>query len=79
IDPKNGEGNIDRTYTVTYTKNPAPVIDKGTITVTVHDVTTDADLPQYGKQSGEKDVGTKFDFDKTTTITELTNKGYKVI
>ncbi|MDK8087301.1 mucin-binding protein, partial [Lactobacillus paragasseri] len=25
IDPKNGEGNIDRTYTVTYTKNPAPV------------------------------------------------------
>ncbi|WP_260511814.1 mucin-binding protein [Lactobacillus paragasseri] len=79
IDPKTGEGNIDRTYTVTYTKNPTPVIDKGTITVTVHDVTTDADLPQYGKQSGEKDVGTKFDFDKTTTITELTNKGYKVI
>ena len=79
IDPKNGEGNIDRTYTVTYTKNPAPVIDKGTITVTVHDVTTNQDLPEYGKQSGEEDVGTKFDFDKSQTITELTNKGYKVI
>ena len=67
------------TVVVTYTKDAAPVIDKGTITVTVHDVTTDADLPEYGKQSGEEDVGTKFDFDKTTTITELTNKGYKVI
>ncbi|WP_301055307.1 mucin-binding protein [Lactobacillus hominis] len=67
------------TVTVTYTKDDAPVVQKGSITVTVHDVTTDTDLPDYGKQSGEQNVGTKFEYDKPGTIEDLTNKGYKVI
>ncbi|MBB1079594.1 YSIRK-type signal peptide-containing protein [Limosilactobacillus sp. STM2_1] len=85
VDHQTGNGNIDRTYVVTYTKNETPVTpvtpakEDGSITVTVHDVTTNQDLPEYGKTSGTQEVGTKFSYDKTTTITDLQNKGYKVI
>ncbi len=53
--------------------------DQGSITVTVHDVTDNVNLPQYGKSSGEQDVGTGFTYDKNTVITDLENKGYKVL
>ncbi|WP_225432258.1 mucin-binding protein [Limosilactobacillus reuteri] len=53
--------------------------DQGSITVTVHDVTDNVNLPQYGKTSGEQDVGTTFTYDKNTVITDLENKGYKVL
>lgn len=58
---------------------PTPTTDKGSITVTVYDVTDNKDLPEYGKSSGSEDVGTKFTYDKATTITDLENKGYRVI
>ncbi|OYS20534.1 hypothetical protein CBF49_03665, partial [Lactobacillus taiwanensis] len=54
-------------------------IEQGSITVTVHDVTDNVNLPQYGKSSGEQDVGTGFTYDKNTVITDLENKGYKVL
>ena len=54
-------------------------IEQGSITVTVHDVTDNVNLPQYGKSSGEQDVGTRFTYDKNTVITDLENKGYKVL
>ena len=85
LNPNTGEGDLNKVYTVTYTKNETPVTpvtpakEQGNITVTVHDVTTGQDLPQYGKTSGSQDEGTSFSYDKTGTITELTNKGYKVI
>ena len=63
---------------VPYTK-PAPVIENGSITVTVHDVTDNTDLTEYGKTSGSQEVGTKFSYDKTGTFTSLTNKGYKIV
>ena len=56
-----------------------PVTEKGSVIVTVHDNTDNVDLPQYGYNSGEEKVGSKVDFNKSQTITELTNKGYKVI
>ncbi|TSO25505.1 YSIRK-type signal peptide-containing protein [Lactobacillus sp. LL6] len=60
--------------------NPVtPTPDKGSITVIVHDNTTGKDIPDYGKTSGSVDAGTKFTYDKTTTITDLENKGYKVV
>ena len=73
--------HTDKSYTVTvtYTKDAAPVVQKGSITVTVHDVTENKDLPEYGKQSGEQKVGTKFTYDKPGTISELEKAGYKVI
>ncbi|MCD7125007.1 LPXTG cell wall anchor domain-containing protein [Limosilactobacillus caviae] len=63
---------------VPYTK-PTPTQDKGSITITVHDVTDNTDLPEYGKTSGNQNVGTSFSYDKTGTFTSLTNKGYKVV
>ena len=63
---------------VPYTK-PAPVIENGSITVTVHDVTDNTDLTEYGKTSGSQEVGTEFSYDKTGTFTSLTNKGYKIV
>lgn len=54
-------------------------IQQGSITVIVHDVTDNVNLPQYGKSSGEQDVGTGFTYDKNTVITDLENKGYKVL
>ena len=54
-------------------------IQQGSITVTVHDVTDNVNLPQYGKSSGEQDVGTGFTYNKNTVITDLENKGYKVL
>ncbi|MCD7118571.1 YSIRK-type signal peptide-containing protein [Limosilactobacillus albertensis] len=63
---------------VPYTK-PTPTQDKGSITITVHDVTDNTDLPEYGKTSGSQNVGTSFSYDKTGTFTSLTNKGYKVV
>ena len=56
-----------------------PVTEKGSVIVTVHDNTAKVDLPQYGYNSGEENVGSKVDFNKRQTITELTNKGYNVI
>ena len=55
------------------------VAKKGSISVIVHDTTDNVDLPDYGKNSGEQKAGTEFTYDKTKTITELTDKGYKVI
>ena len=63
---------------VPYTK-PTPTQDKGSITIAVHDVTDNTDLPEYGKTSGSQNVGTSFSYDKTGTFTSLTNKGYKVV
>lgn len=54
-------------------------IQQGSITVTVHDVTDNVNLPQYGKTSGEENVGTTFTYDKNTVIQELENKGYKIL
>ena len=73
------QNSNNSTVVITLANKPAPVVQKGTITVTVHDVTTDTNLPQYGKQSGEQEVGTKFTYDKPGTISELEKAGYKVI
>ncbi|MCI1336216.1 MAG: YSIRK-type signal peptide-containing protein [Lactobacillus crispatus] len=54
-------------------------IEQGSITVTVHDVTDNVNLPQYGKTSGEENVGTTFTYDRNTVITDLENKGYKIL
>ncbi|GAA2860399.1 mucin-binding protein [Lactobacillus intestinalis] len=57
-----------------------PVVnDKGEVNVFVHDNTTGQNLTDYGYNSGSEDVGTKISYDKDKVITELTNKGYKVI
>ena len=57
-----------------------PVVnDKGEVNIFVHDNTTGQNLTDYGYNSGSEDVGTKVSYDKTKVITELTNKGYKVI
>ena len=42
-------------------------------------MTDNVDLPQYGKESGEQEVGTSFTYDKSTVITELISKGYKLV
>ena len=76
--PQQGNSYV---VTVIYTKNdqkPSPV-DQGTIEVTVHDVTTDQDLTEYGKQSGVQKVGTEFNYDKTGTLKDLKDAGYKII
>ena len=64
---------------ITLADKPAPVVEKGSITVRVHDLTDNVDLPQYGKESGEQEVGTSFTYDKSAVITELINKGYKLV
>lgn len=64
---------------ITLANKPTPSVEKGSITVRVHDVTDNVDLPQYGKESGEQEVGTSFTYDKDSVITELTNKGYKIV
>ena len=57
-----------------------PVVnDKGEVNVFVHDNTTGQNLTDYEYKSGSEDVGTKVTYDKDKVITELTNKGYKVI
>ncbi|MGQ5708660.1 mucin-binding protein [Lactobacillus sp. PSON] len=61
---------------VIYTPIPA---DKGQVIVKVHDNTTGKDIPDYGYDSGEQEVGQKVDYNKNEVITNLTNKGYKVI
>ncbi|WP_436632478.1 mucin-binding protein [Lactobacillus acidophilus] len=70
------------TIIITLTKKPdvpTPVPEQGSIKVTVHDVKTNQDVPGYDKDSGKQNTGTSFTYDKTTTITDLENKGYKVI
>ena len=64
---------------ITLANKPTPSVEKGSITVRVHDITDNVDLPQYGKESGEQEVGTSFTYDKDSVITELTNKGYKIV
>ncbi|MCZ3760755.1 YSIRK-type signal peptide-containing protein [Lactobacillus gasseri] len=64
---------------ITLANKPAPVVEKGSITVKVHDLTDNVDLPQYGKESGEQEVGTSFTYDENAVITELINKGYKLV
>ena len=64
---------------ITLANKPATVVEKGSITVKVHDLTDNVDLPQYGKESGEQEVGTSFTYDKNAVITELINKGYKLV
>ncbi len=61
---------------VVYTK---PDADKGVVNVYVHDNTTGENLDQYGYTTGNVDAGTKVNYDKNSVITELTNKGYKVV
>ena len=57
-----------------------PVVnDKGEVNVFVHDNTTGQNLTDYEYKSGSEDVGTKVSYDKDKVITELANKGYKVI
>ncbi|MGQ5710018.1 mucin-binding protein, partial [Lactobacillus sp. PSON] len=55
------------------------VTPKGSITVVVHDATTNKDLSDYEKSSGEKDAGSSFDYDLAGRIKDLENKDYKVI
>lgn len=55
------------------------VTDKGQVTVVVHDKTDNIDLPKYGYNSGEQEVGYKVDFNKNQTITDLTKAGYNVL
>lgn len=69
----------NRSIVITLANKPTPSVEKGSITVRVHDVTDNVDLPQYGKESGEQEVGTSFTYDKDSVITELTNKGYKIV
>ncbi|WP_428844858.1 mucin-binding protein [Lactobacillus johnsonii] len=69
----------DSSIVITLANKPTPSVEKGSITVRVHDVTDNVDLPQYGKESGEQEVGTSFTYDKDSVITELTNKGYKIV
>ena len=64
---------------VPYTKNEVPTPDQGSIEIVVHDNTTNTDLSNYGKKSGKQNVGTNFNFDKSTLIKDLENKGYKVV
>ncbi|MDT9605101.1 mucin-binding protein [Lactobacillus johnsonii] len=64
---------------VPYTKNEVPTPDQGSIEIVVHDSTTNTDLSNYGKKSGKQNIGTNFNFDKSTLIKDLENKGYKVI
>ncbi len=64
---------------VPYTKNEVPAPDQGSIEIVVHDNTTNTDLSNYGKKSGKQNVGTNFNFDKSTLIKDLENKGYKVV
>ncbi len=64
---------------VPYTKNEVPTPDQGSIEIVVHDNTTNTDLSNYGKKSGKQNVGTNFNFDKSTLIKDLENKGYKIV
>ena len=64
---------------VPYTKNEVPAPDQGSIEIVVHDNTTNTDLSNYGKKSGKQNVGTNFNFDRSTLIKDLENKGYKVV
>ncbi len=56
-----------------------PAKDEGVVNVIVKDETTGQTLSDYGWTSHTKEVGTKVDFDKPGTITNLENAGYKVI
>ncbi len=56
-----------------------PVKDEGSVNVFVNDTTTGRNLDDYYWSSGTHDTGTKVDYDKTSTITKLTNAGYKVL
>ncbi|KRM31693.1 LPXTG-motif cell wall anchor domain protein [Lactobacillus intestinalis DSM 6629] len=56
-----------------------PVIEQGSIRVSVHDVHTNQDLPKYGKYSGVENVGTKFTYNTPSIIDELTKTGYTVL
>ncbi|WP_168184604.1 mucin-binding protein, partial [Lactobacillus xujianguonis] len=64
---------------VPYTKNEVPTPDQGSIEIVVHDNTTNTDLSNYGKESGKQNVGINFNFDKSTLIKDLEDKGYKVM
>ena len=56
-----------------------PVIEQGSIRVSVHDIHTNQDLPKYGKYSGVENVGTKFTYNTPSIIDELTKTGYTVL
>ena len=64
---------------VPYMKDKVPTPDQGSIEIVVHDNTTNTDLSTYGKKSGKQNVGTDFNFDKSTLIKDLENKGYTVV
>ena len=56
-----------------------PAKDEGGVNVFVHDNTTGQNLINYYWTSGTENVGTKVNYDKSSTIKELVNSGYKVL
>ena len=72
VTPKDPGKDTDVIYRV-------PTKDEGVVNVIVQDTTTGRNLPNYGWTSGTHDVGTKVDFNKSTTLKDLENAGYKVI
>lgn len=56
-----------------------PAKDEGVVNVFVHDNTTGQNLINYYWTSGTENVGTKVNYDKSSTIKELVNSGYKVL
>ncbi|MCC4330647.1 YSIRK-type signal peptide-containing protein, partial [Limosilactobacillus reuteri] len=65
----------DITITVTYDKD---VAKQGAINVTFHDTTNNVDIPGYGNQSGQEDVGTSYTYNPQNDIKALEDKGYVV-
>ena len=63
---------------VPYTKN-TPTPAQGSVTIVVHDKTTNTDLTDYGYTTGTVDEGSKVVYDHDKTVTDLTNKGYKLV
>ncbi len=60
---------------VVYTPTPT----EGSLTITVHDQTTDTNLPQYGYNSGNKESGSKVTYDWNKVKTDLEDKGYQIV
>ena len=63
---------------VPYTKN-TPTPAQGSVTIVVHDKTTNTDLTDYGYTTSTVDEGSKVVYDHDKTVTDLTNKGYKLV
>ena len=77
IDPKTGNGDINKTYVVTYTKNPAPVNDQTAIVNYVDSDEHDALIATSGNLTGKP--GTKINYSTAQTIQNLEKKGYALV